>query len=96
MSLIVETVRQSCARAVQAIGAFVIGACVAACADGSAFAQTAGNIPSFISNPSTWGWVRVRADGRTYRTHGCSCCGARACGSPGLELDFQAFRGKAL
>src|SRR5882724_11833286 len=64
MSLIAETVRGTCARGVRWIGAFAVSACIAACADGGAFAQTSGNIPPFVSDPSSWGWVRVRADGR--------------------------------
>jgi len=64
MSLFAESVRGACARGVQRIGAFAIGACIAACADGSAFAQTVEKIPELASNPSAWAWVRIRADGR--------------------------------
>jgi len=46
------------------VGAFALGAWIAACADAGAFAQTGEKIPEFLSNPSTWGWVRVREDGR--------------------------------
>jgi hypothetical protein len=59
-----ETVRGSCARGVRWVGAFALGAWIAACADAGAFAQTGEKIPEFVSNPSTWGWVRVREDGR--------------------------------
>jgi hypothetical protein len=52
------------AGAVRLIGAFAVGACILAGADGIAFAQTGGKVPEFASNPSTWAWVRVRADGR--------------------------------
>src|SRR5450631_543280 len=62
MSLFDKTVRAAYAQ--RWIGAVAIGACIAACADGSAFAQTSGKVPSFVSNPSNWGWVRVREDGR--------------------------------
>ena len=51
-------------RGVQRIGALALSACVLACADGSAFAQSSGKIPELTSNPSSWGWVRIRADGR--------------------------------
>src|SRR5260370_30642024 len=63
-SLFVEAVRGPCARGLRRIGAFAIGACIAVCADGSAFAQTGGKIPELASNPSVWAWVRIRADGR--------------------------------
>src|SRR3954452_8156976 len=46
------------------IRAFAVGACILAFADGSAFAQTGGKIPELTSNPSSWAWVRIRADGR--------------------------------
>jgi hypothetical protein len=46
------------------ITALAVGACIAVAADGGAFAQTGGKAPSFVSNPSTWGWVRIREDGR--------------------------------
>ena len=52
------------AGAVRLIGAFAVGACILAGADGRAFAQTGGKIPELASNPSSWAWVRVRADGR--------------------------------
>jgi hypothetical protein len=48
----------------QRIAAFAVGACMAVCADGGAFAQTGGKIPELASNPSSWAWVRIRADGR--------------------------------
>ena len=64
MWLFAEIGRGACARGVQLIGALALSACIAACADGGAFAQTSEKIPEFISNPSTWGWVRVRTDGR--------------------------------
>jgi hypothetical protein len=69
MSSFVTNVRAGRARNMQWIGAFALGAYVAACVGGTAFAQTSEKIPgekipSFISNPSTWGWVRVREDGR--------------------------------
>src|SRR5215470_3061618 len=64
MSLLAETKRAAYARHVQRIGAFAVSACIAVFADGSAFAQSSGHIPAFVSNPSTWGWVRIRADGR--------------------------------
>jgi hypothetical protein len=63
-SLLGETVRGTCARGVQWIAAFAISAGIAACAGGSAFAQTSGKIPELTSNPSVWAWVRIRADGR--------------------------------
>jgi hypothetical protein len=72
MSRFANTVRTACAH--RWIRAVAVGACVAAGADGSGFAQTAlaqttsartgGNVPAFVSNPSTWGWVRIREDGR--------------------------------
>src|SRR5262245_18346932 len=64
MTLLAEIVRAAYARNVRRIGAFAIGACLAVCADGSTFAQTSGNVPAFVSNPSTWGWDRMREDGR--------------------------------
>src|ERR1700704_3648804 len=64
MSLFVATVRGAGARGVRSIGIFAAIACVAFCADGSAVAQTSGKIPELTSNPSVWGWVRIRADGR--------------------------------
>ena len=64
MSLFAATIRSAYARNAQRIGAFAIGTCIAVCADGSAFAQNSENTPAFISNPSTWGWVRIREDGR--------------------------------
>ena len=63
-SLLVKTVRRTCAQGVRRISAIAIGACVVVCANGSAFAQTNGKIPEFTSNPSVWAWVRIRADGR--------------------------------
>lgn len=62
MSLFAQTVPATCAH--QWIRAFAIGACIAIFADGRAFAQTNEKIPTFVSNPSTWGWVRIREDGR--------------------------------
>jgi hypothetical protein len=59
-----DTVRGTCARGGQWIGAFAIGACIAVCTDGSAFAQASGKIPQLSASPSAWGWVRIRADGR--------------------------------
>ena len=47
-----------------AILAGVACAVMAACAGGSAFAQTSGKIPEFASSTFDWAWVRVRADGR--------------------------------
>src|SRR5215468_4121301 len=64
MTLLAEIMRAAYARNVRRIGAFAIGACLAVCADGSTFAQTSANVPAFVSNPSTWGWVRMREDGR--------------------------------
>ena len=61
MSSFAET--QGRAHAQQAIGALV-GACITIVAGNSALAQTAGKAPSFITNPSDWGWVRIREDGR--------------------------------
>jgi hypothetical protein len=52
------------AGAVRLIGAFAVGACILAGVGGGAFAQTGGKIPELASNPSSWAWVRVRADGR--------------------------------
>ena len=60
----VETVRRACGRSVQRISGFAVGACIAVCADGSAFAQAGGKIPELTANPSVWAWVRIRADGR--------------------------------
>jgi hypothetical protein len=62
MSLFAQTVPATCAH--QWIRAFAIGACIAIFADGRAFGQTNEKIPTFVSNPSTWGWVRIREDGR--------------------------------
>ncbi len=64
MSLFAVIGRGTCTRGVRWIGAFAISTCIAACADGSAFAQTNEKIPEFVSSPSTLGWVRVRTDGR--------------------------------
>jgi len=52
------------AATIRLIGAFAVGACVLAFADGSAFAQTGGKVPELSSNPSSWAWIRIRADGR--------------------------------
>ena len=53
---------------VRSIGAFALSAYILAVADGSAFAQAdaqvAGKLPQLTSNPSSWAWVRIRADGR--------------------------------
>jgi len=49
---------------VRLIGTFALSACILAFADGRAFAQADGKVPQLSSNPSTWAWVRVRADGR--------------------------------
>ena len=49
---------------VRFIGIFAVGACILIFADGSAFAQTSGKIPELSSNPSSWAWIRIRADGR--------------------------------
>src|SRR6266700_2800715 len=49
---------------VRLIGTFALSACILAFADGRAFAQTGGKIPELTSNPSSWAWVRIRADGR--------------------------------
>src|SRR6266478_2811035 len=62
MSVFAEAVRGTCARAAQWLGVFAGSAIIAACADGSALAQTSGKIPELSS--STFKWVRVRADGR--------------------------------
>jgi hypothetical protein len=64
IALFVETVRRACARGVRRISGFAVGACIAVCADGSAFAQASGKIPELTANPSVWAWVRIRADGR--------------------------------
>ncbi len=64
MSSFAEIMRAAYAYTVRRIGTLAIVTCIAACAGGSAFAQTSGNVPAFVSNPSTWGWVRVREDGR--------------------------------
>jgi hypothetical protein len=63
-SLFAGIVRATAARDVQWIGAFALSACILAGADGRAFAQSSGKIPEFASNPSSWAWVRIRADGR--------------------------------
>ncbi len=62
ISVFAEAVRGTCARAVRWLGVFAGSAFIAACADGSALAQTSGKIPELSS--STFKWVRVRADGR--------------------------------
>src|SRR4029079_9875997 len=49
---------------VRLIGAFANSACILTFGDGSAFAQTSGKIPELSSNPSSWAWIRIRADGR--------------------------------
>ncbi len=64
MSLFTKTRHEAHAHTAPRIAAFVIGACLALCAGNRAFAQTGGDIPTFVSNPSTWGWVRIREDGR--------------------------------
>src|SRR5262245_61363634 len=64
MTLLAEIMRAAYARNVRRIGAFAIGACLAVCAGDGAIAQISGNVPAFVSNPSTWGWVRIREDGR--------------------------------
>src|SRR6266446_4980621 len=64
MSLFADIMRAARVRNVQRIGAFAISTCIAVCVDGSAFAQAGADVPAFVSNPSTWGWVRIRADGR--------------------------------
>jgi len=64
MSLLVDTVRGTCARSVQWISIFAISTCIVVCADGSAIAQASGKIPQLSANPSVWAWVRIRADGR--------------------------------
>jgi hypothetical protein len=50
------------------VGTFALSACILAFADGRAFAQAdgkaGGKIPQLSSNPSSWAWVRIRADGR--------------------------------
>ena len=63
-SLFAGIVRATATRDVRWIGAFALSACILAGADGSAFAQSSGKIPEFASNPSSWAWVRIRADGR--------------------------------
>jgi hypothetical protein len=62
MSLFADVVRGTNARAAWWIGVFAGSACIAACADGSALAQTSGKIPELASGSFTW--VRIRADGR--------------------------------
>ncbi len=52
MSLFAEIMGAAYARNVRRIGAFAIGACIAVCADGSAFAQTSANAPAFVSMPT--------------------------------------------
>src|SRR5689334_6935713 len=64
MSMFAEIMRAAYVFDVQRIGALAISACIAVSAGGSAFAQTSGDVPTFVSNPSNWGWVRIRADGR--------------------------------
>jgi hypothetical protein len=63
-SLFAGIVRATATRNVQWIEAFALSACILAGADNSAFAQSSGKIPEFASNPSSWAWVRIRADGR--------------------------------
>src|SRR5262245_39688891 len=53
----------STARGARWIGAFALSACILAGAAGSASAQS-GKIPELASSPSSWAWVRIRADGR--------------------------------
>src|SRR6202047_4008154 len=64
MSWSVETVRGSCARGARWVGMFAIAACIAVGGGGSGIAQTSGKIPELTANPSSWAWVRIRADGR--------------------------------
>ena len=56
-------VRAAAAGGARSIGAFALSACILAGAGGGAFAQS-GKIPELASNPSSWAWVRIRADGR--------------------------------
>jgi len=56
---------------VRLIGTFAIGAFILAGADGRVLAQTGGKIPELTSNPSSWAWVRIRADGRNARPEHC-------------------------
>jgi hypothetical protein len=63
-SFFAEIIGGACARRARWIGAFAIGASIAVCADGGAFAQAGGKIPEIAANPSVWAWVRIRADGR--------------------------------
>src|SRR3954454_19432161 len=62
-SLFAETVRRTCARTARWVGAFVAGACIAACAGGGALAQTSGKIPEF-STSSSFAWQRLNQAGR--------------------------------
>jgi hypothetical protein len=65
MSWFAEIMRAGAyARNVRRLRAFAISAFIAVCADSGALAQISGDVPTFVSNPSTWGWVRIRADGR--------------------------------
>ena len=61
-SFFAVTDRGTGARATLRFGAIAMSAFIVAFADHGAFAQTNGKIPQFAS--STFGWVRVRADGR--------------------------------
>src|SRR3954451_19067451 len=62
-SLFAETVRRTCARTARWVGAFVAGACIAACAGGGALAQTSGKNPEF-SNSSRFAGQRWNQAGR--------------------------------
>jgi hypothetical protein len=73
MSFMVGLARAGRVRGVQPVGAFALAAVISVCAASAAFAQTApaappaaakSAIPSFLNNPSNFGWVRVRTDGR--------------------------------
>src|SRR5258708_38926547 len=64
MSLFAGIMSAARLRNAQRIGAFAISTCIAVCAGGSALAQTSEDVPAFVSNPSTWGWVRISADQR--------------------------------
>src|SRR5262249_11645797 len=63
-SLFMGIGRTATARDVQWIGAFALGACILFGAHDSVFAQSGGKIPELASNPASWAWVRIRADGR--------------------------------
>ena len=49
---------------VRLIGTLAVGASLLVFADGGALPQTGGKIPELSSNPSSWAWIRIRADGR--------------------------------